>query len=66
MSRLGKYIRKNKHKRYLEESIHYLSNMIHKGAILHGTVDVTKRKLFLKYVERLKKIDNAKEREKTV
>ena len=66
MSRLGKYIRKNKHKKYLEESIHHLSNMIHKGAILHGTVDVTKRKLFLKYVDRLKKLNNVYEREKTI
>lgn len=56
MSKIGKYIRKKRHKDYIEKRVVELGNKIYEEACLYGTVDSYTRKMFLKYNNRLKSL----------
>ena len=57
MSKLGKYLRKRKHRAYLEQSVIEMRSKICRQACLTGTVDLNDRHLFLKYNNRLMEFD---------
>lgn len=58
MRKLGGYIRKLRHKRYVEDMVTMMRGRVCKQAVLYGNVDKTTRALFLKYNEYLKKLNN--------
>jgi len=49
MEEIRKYIKYREHVKYIEARVTELRNSICKQACLYGTVDNTKRKLYLKY-----------------
>ena len=49
MRRLGRYIRKMRHKKYVEEMVTMMRGRVCKQAILYGVVDKRTRELYLKY-----------------
>ena len=57
MRKLGRYIRKLRHKRYVEEMVIVMRDSVCKQAVLYGSADVNTRKLYLKYNEYLKKLN---------
>ncbi len=56
-----KYLRKRKHRSYLEKSVIEMRRKICKQACLTGEVDMLTRNLFLKYNNRLKEWDDNNE-----
>lgn len=58
MGKIGKYLRKKKHRSYLEKSVIEMRSKICRQACLIGNVDLNDRHLFLKYNNRLKKWDD--------
>lgn len=58
MRKLGGYIRKLRHKRYVEEMVTVMRDRVCKQAVLYGSSDANTRKLYLKYNEYLKKLNN--------
>ena len=57
MTKLGRYLRRKRHRAYLEASVIEMRSKICKQACLTGTVDLNDRHLFLKYNNRLKEFD---------
>ena len=57
MKKLGGYIRKLRHKRYVEDMVTTMRGRVCKQAILYGNVDKRTRELYLKYNEYLKKLN---------
>ena len=57
MRKLGRYIRKLRHKRYVEDVVTTMRGRVCKQAILYGVVDKRTRKLYLKFNEYLKKLN---------
>ena len=57
MRKLGRYIRKLRHKRYVEDMVTTMRGRVCKQAILYGNVDKRTRELYLKYNEYLKKLN---------
>ncbi len=57
MRKLGRYIRKLRHKRYVEDMVTTMRGRVCKQAILYGVVDKRTRELYLKYNEYLKKLN---------
>ncbi len=57
MRKLGRYIRKLRHKRYVEDVVTTMRGRVCKQAILYGVVDKRTRELYLKYNEYLKKLN---------
>ena len=49
MRKLGRYIRKLRHKRYVEDMVTTMRGRVCKQSILYGNVDKTTRALYLKY-----------------
>lgn len=49
MRKLGRYIRKMRHKKYVEEMVTMMRGRVCKQAILYGVVDKRTRELYLKY-----------------
>ena len=49
MRRVGGYIRKLRHKRYVEDMVTTMRGRVCKQAILYGVVDKRTRELYLKY-----------------
>ena len=49
MRKLGGYIRKLRHKKYVEEMVTMMRGRVCKQAILYGVVDKRTRELYLKY-----------------
>ena len=49
MRRVGGYIRKLRHKRYVEDVVTTMRGRVCKQAILYGVVDKRTRELYLKY-----------------
>ena len=60
MSKIGKYIRTKKHTSYVEKYVVELRNQLISQVCLHGAVDVNTRRLYLKYNNRLKELNNLK------
>jgi hypothetical protein len=58
MSALGKYFRKHQHRKYVEEMVTVMRGRVCKQAVLYGVVDKNTRRLYLKYNEYLKRLDN--------
>ena len=57
MRKIGGYIRKSKHKRYVEEMVIVMRDRVCKQAVMYGSSDVNTRKLYLKYNEYLNKLN---------
>jgi len=57
MRRLGRYIRRLRHKKYVEESVTQLRGKVCSQAIMYGVVDKKTRDLFLKYNDYLVKLN---------
>ncbi len=55
--KLGAYIRKLKHKRFVEKNVTMMRGRVCKQAILYGVVDKRTRELYLKYNGYLKKLN---------
>ena len=58
MRRVGGYIRKLRHKRYVEDMVITMRGRVCKQAILYGVVDKRTRELYLKFNEYLRKLNN--------
>ena len=58
MRRMGRYIRKLRHKRYVEDMVITMRGRVCKQAILYGNVDKRTRELYLKFNEYLRKLNN--------
>ena len=58
MRKIGGYIRKLRHKKYVETMVTTMRGRVCSQAMKFGNVDKTTRALFLKYNEYLKKLNN--------
>tara|TARA_B100000575_G_scaffold203447_1_gene165074 strand:+ start:456 stop:716 length:261 start_codon:yes stop_codon:yes gene_type:complete len=56
MKKIGAYLRKQKHKSYVEKVVTEMRGKVCSQAIMYGNVDRTTRDLFLKYNEYLKNL----------
>jgi hypothetical protein len=57
MKKIGGYIRKLKHKRYVEKIVTEMRGKVCSQAIMYGSSDVVTRNLYLKYNAYLKKLN---------
>ena len=57
MRKIGRYIRKMRHKKYVEEMVTMMRGRVCKQAILYGVVDKRTRELYLKYNAYLNKLN---------
>ncbi len=57
MRRLGRYIRRLRHKKYVESYVTQMRSQVASQAIMYGVVDKRTRELFLKYNDYLVKLN---------
>lgn len=57
MRRLGRYIRRLRHKKYVEAYVTQMRSQVASQAIMYGVVDKRTRELFLKYNDYLVKLN---------